>query len=84
VSRSFGDLQFKKKGMIATPDVHAFELIPRDHFLLLGCDGFWGVFSPNDAMDLTASLLEQGRDMKSITNRLVHEVRVSPIQQISY
>jgi integrin-linked kinase-associated serine/threonine phosphatase 2C len=43
ISRSFGDAAFKKLGCIATPDVTAFPLTPRDAFMLLGCDGFWGV-----------------------------------------
>lgn len=43
VSRAFGDRQFKKVGVIATPDVHSFDLTERDHFIILGCDGLWGV-----------------------------------------
>lgn len=30
-------------GVIATPDVHSFDLTERDHFIILGCDGLWGV-----------------------------------------
>jgi integrin-linked kinase-associated serine/threonine phosphatase 2C len=30
-------------GLIATPDVHSFELTKKDNFILLGCDGLWGV-----------------------------------------
>jgi integrin-linked kinase-associated serine/threonine phosphatase 2C len=32
-------------GLIATPDVHSFELTKKDNFILLGCDGLWGVCS---------------------------------------
>lgn len=60
--------------MIASPDVQIFELGPRDRFLLLGCDGFWGVFSPSDAVKLTTSLLTEGLSPKAITNRLINEV----------
>ena len=42
VSRALGDRQFKRSGMSAVPDVQAFQLGPRDTFLMLGCDGFWG------------------------------------------
>ncbi|KAL3716291.1 hypothetical protein ACJRO7_007970 [Eucalyptus globulus] len=43
VSRAFGDRQFKKVGVVATPDIHSFELTGREQFLILGCDGLWGV-----------------------------------------
>uniref|UniRef100_A0A0E0LZQ1 protein-serine/threonine phosphatase n=1 Tax=Oryza punctata TaxID=4537 RepID=A0A0E0LZQ1_ORYPU len=42
VSRALGDRQFKKVGLIATPDVHSFEVTKKDHFIILGCDGLWG------------------------------------------
>ncbi|KAK9160411.1 hypothetical protein Syun_006752 [Stephania yunnanensis] len=38
-------------GVIATPDVHSFDLSERDNFIILGCDGLWGVFGPSDAVD---------------------------------
>lgn len=31
-------------GVIATPDIHSFDLTQREHFIILGCDGLWGVF----------------------------------------
>ncbi|OWM83004.1 hypothetical protein CDL15_Pgr005404 [Punica granatum] len=43
VSRAFGDRQFKKFGVVATPDVHSFDITGREHFIILGCDGLWGV-----------------------------------------
>eukprot|EP00252_Welwitschia_mirabilis_P016808 TRINITY_DN3729_c0_g1_i2.p1 TRINITY_DN3729_c0_g1~~TRINITY_DN3729_c0_g1_i2.p1 ORF type:complete len:365 (-),score=84.67 TRINITY_DN3729_c0_g1_i2:13-1107(-) len=43
VSRAFGDRQFKKVGVSAIPDVHSFELTKREKFMVLGCDGLWGV-----------------------------------------
>jgi serine/threonine protein phosphatase PrpC len=30
-------------GASCVPDVTAFELTPRDQFMLLACDGFWSV-----------------------------------------
>ena len=30
-------------GVVATPDIHSFDLTERDHFIILGCDGLWGV-----------------------------------------
>lgn len=30
-------------GVVATPDLHSFDLTEREHFIILGCDGLWGV-----------------------------------------
>ena len=54
--------------------VQVFKLSDRDRFLLLGCDGFFGVFNPEDAARLTAQLLDEGRAAKSVCDRLINEV----------
>ncbi|XP_010318641.1 protein phosphatase 2C family protein isoform X2 [Solanum lycopersicum] len=73
VSRAFGDRQFKKVGVIATPDVHSFDLTERDHFIILGCDGLWGVFGPSDAVDFVQKLLKEGLSVKAASRHLVRE-----------
>ncbi|GLC68531.1 hypothetical protein PLESTF_000702200 [Pleodorina starrii] len=72
IARSFGDAAFKKLGCSSTPDVMAFPLTPRDAFLLLGCDGFWGVFGAQEAVDSAQSLLAEGLAAKAVTNRLLN------------
>ncbi|KAL6518149.1 hypothetical protein OROMI_033850 [Orobanche minor] len=73
VSRAFGDIQFKKVGVVATPDVHSFDLTERDHFVILGCDGLWGVFGPSDAVDFVHKLLKAGLSVQAVCRRLVRE-----------
>ncbi|KAK4350069.1 hypothetical protein RND71_029382 [Anisodus tanguticus] len=60
-------------GVIATPDVHSFELTERDHFMILGCDGLWGVFGPSDAVDFVQKLLKEGLPVSAVSRRLVRE-----------
>ncbi|GFR45250.1 hypothetical protein Agub_g6356 [Astrephomene gubernaculifera] len=72
IARSFGDAAFKKLGCSSTPDVTAFPLTRRDSFLLLGCDGFWGVFGAQEAVDTAAALLGEGQAVKAVTNRLLN------------
>jgi integrin-linked kinase-associated serine/threonine phosphatase 2C len=69
VSRSFGDAQFKGAGASAVPDVRAFSAGSRERFLLVACDGFWGVMDPQGAVDLAAAQLAQGKEPKAVTNR---------------
>ncbi|GJP31281.1 hypothetical protein CLOM_g10628 [Closterium sp. NIES-68] len=73
VSRAFGDRQFKKAGVSCTPDINVFHLSPRDCFLLLACDGLWGVFSPADAVNFTQGLLQKGVSVESAARRVVKE-----------
>eukprot|EP00798_Chlamydomonas_sp_ICE-L_P006613 gene6613-3266_t len=73
VSRSFGDIALKKSGCISQPDITVFGLTERDKFMLLGCDGFWGVFDAEGAVEEAAKLLEDpSRDDKAVTNRLLN------------
>lgn len=73
VSRAFGDRQFKKVGVVATPDIHSFDLTNREHFIILGCDGLWGVFGPSDAVDFVHKLLKEGLPVTTVSRRLVKE-----------
>ncbi|WVZ64419.1 hypothetical protein U9M48_013932 [Paspalum notatum var. saurae] len=73
VSRAFGDRQFKKVGLIATPDVHSFELTKKDHFIILGCDGLWGVFGPSDAVEFVQNQLKETSSASVAVRRLVKE-----------
>ncbi|XP_022850048.1 probable protein phosphatase 2C 8 isoform X2 [Olea europaea var. sylvestris] len=73
VSRAFGDRQFKKVGVVATPDVHSFDLTQRDHFMILGCDGLWGVFGPSDAVQFVHKSLKEGLPAAAVSRRLVRE-----------
>ena len=74
VSRAFGDAALKSKGLSAVADVQIFNLTKHDKFLLLGCDGFWGCWSADDAVTTAQGLLEAGRTPKEAANRLVYLV----------
>ncbi|KAK8710484.1 hypothetical protein V6N13_145805 [Hibiscus sabdariffa] len=73
VSRAFGDRQFKKVGVVATPEIHSFDLTDREHFIILGCDGLWGVFGPSDAVEFVQKLLKEGFPVTAVSRRLVRE-----------
>ncbi|KAK9996528.1 hypothetical protein SO802_021214 [Lithocarpus litseifolius] len=73
VSRAFGDRQFKKVGVVATPEIHSFDLTNREQFIILGCDGLWGVFGPSDAVDFVHKLLKEGLPVTTVSRRLVKE-----------
>ncbi|XP_057480126.1 probable protein phosphatase 2C 8 isoform X1 [Actinidia eriantha] len=73
VARAFGDRQFKKVGVVAIPDIHSFDLTERDRFIILGCDGLWGVFGPSDAVEFVQKLLKEGLSVAAVSRHLVRE-----------
>ncbi|KAJ4748959.1 Protein phosphatase 2C family protein [Rhynchospora pubera] len=73
VSRAFGDRQFKKVGVISTPDIHSFQLTDRDQFIILGCDGLWGVFGPSDAVEFVQKKLKETSSATTAVRCLVRE-----------
>ncbi|XP_049936546.1 probable protein phosphatase 2C 8 isoform X2 [Nymphaea colorata] len=73
VSRAFGDRQFKKVGVSAVPDVHSFDITEKEQFIILGCDGLWGVFGPSDAVEFVGKLLKEGLSATAVSKRLVRE-----------
>lgn len=60
-------------GLIATPDVHSFELTKKDRFVILGCDGLWGVFGPSDAAEFVQNQLKETSSATLAVRRLVKE-----------
>ena len=51
VSRSLGDARFKRLGVSATPDVTSFAIGAAQRFVLLACDGVWGVMDGQRAIE---------------------------------
>ncbi|KAM8953549.1 integrin-linked kinase-associated serine/threonine phosphatase 2C [Pelodytes ibericus] len=62
VSRSLGDGQYKRLGVISTPDVKRCPLMQSDRFVLLACDGLFKAFSPEEAVTF---ILTQVQDESS-------------------
>lgn len=54
VSRSFGDYNFKKRGVIAVPDVRKCRLDADSRLLIVACDGLWHSVPPEEAARLAS------------------------------
>jgi serine/threonine protein phosphatase PrpC len=64
VSRSFGDIPFKEKGisrskmaLIATPEVISEVITPMTEFAIIATDGLWDVFTSQEAVDYVQNIL---------------------------
>lgn len=57
VSRSIGDGQYKRSGVISTPELKRCRLTSDDRFMMIACDGLWKVFKPNEAIEFILDIL---------------------------
>uniref|UniRef100_W5K653 Integrin-linked kinase-associated serine/threonine phosphatase 2C n=1 Tax=Astyanax mexicanus TaxID=7994 RepID=W5K653_ASTMX len=57
VSRSIGDGQYKRCGVISTPDLRRCQLTPKD-FVILACDGLFKVFSAEESIKYVNKILQ--------------------------
>ncbi|XP_047449232.1 integrin-linked kinase-associated serine/threonine phosphatase 2C isoform X2 [Mugil cephalus] len=60
VSRSIGDGQYKRCGVISTPDLRRCQLSANDRFIILACDGLFKVFSADEAVKFVLHVLQEG------------------------
>ncbi|XP_076590335.1 integrin-linked kinase-associated serine/threonine phosphatase 2C isoform X2 [Chaetodon auriga] len=60
VSRSIGDGQYKRCGVISTPDLRKCQLTANDRFIVLACDGLFKVFSADEAVKFVLGVLQEG------------------------
>ncbi|XP_031165431.1 integrin-linked kinase-associated serine/threonine phosphatase 2C isoform X2 [Sander lucioperca] len=58
VSRSIGDGQYKRIGVISSPDVRRLQLTANDRFIILACDGLFKVFSADEAVKFVLNVLQ--------------------------
>ncbi|KAM3615831.1 uncharacterized protein V6R79_008442 [Siganus canaliculatus] len=59
VSRSIGDGQYKRCGVISTPDLRRCQLSASDRFIILACDGLFKVFSADEAVRFVLGVLQE-------------------------
>lgn len=85
ISRSFGDFCFKEVGdkwlkegslmMENSPDIKEIYMNPlEDEFLLIGCDGLFEAYTPQEAVDLIRSKLARMQPTEQDPNRVIREV----------
>ncbi|XP_061733675.1 integrin-linked kinase-associated serine/threonine phosphatase 2C-like [Nerophis ophidion] len=69
VSRSIGDGQYKRCGVISTPDLRRCQLTCNDRFIILACDGLFKVFSADDAVKFVLDILQGGGADQKLTDQ---------------
>ncbi|XP_034021318.1 integrin-linked kinase-associated serine/threonine phosphatase 2C isoform X2 [Thalassophryne amazonica] len=80
VSRSIGDGQYKRCGVISTPDLRRCQLTATDRFIILACDGLFKVFSAEEAVKFVLGVLQEG-DTEKKEGLTEEEVRFEAASQ---
>jgi len=71
MTRTLGDLQAKKIGLISEPEIESLDLTPHDQFIAIGSDGLWDVMSSAEVVGFVA----QHDNRETVADALVHEAR---------
>jgi integrin-linked kinase-associated serine/threonine phosphatase 2C len=59
MTRSLGDLEGKKIGLISEPEIQHLELEETDKFIVIGSDGCWDVMSSAEVCGFVAQHADQ-------------------------
>lgn len=64
MTRTLGDLQAKKIGLISDPEVKHIELKPGDRFIVVASDGLWDVMNSAEVVGFILKQCGSGIDGK--------------------
>jgi len=77
MTRTLGDLQAKKIGLISEPEIEAIELHPQtDKFIVIGSDGIWDVMTSAEVVGFVNQHVSSGEAAReTAADELVKEAR---------
>ena len=70
MSRTIGDLEAKKIGVISDPDIILKKIDNNSKFLVIGSDGLWDVIKPYDIIRMARPFFNKG-DIEGVSNILM-------------
>ena len=68
LTRSFGDKEMKKYGVLSTPDVYIKNVEKDDLFIVIASDGVWDVVEENEILKMTQDGISSNDFSKKIVN----------------
>jgi len=71
MTRTLGDLQAKKIGLISDPEIEEIDLQTTDKFIVMGSDGLWDVMNSAEVV----GFILQHEQRESIAEAIVAEAR---------
>ena len=68
LTRSFGDKEMKKYGVLSTPDIYIKNLEKDDIFVVIASDGVWDVVEENEIFKMAQGVISSNDFSKKIVN----------------
>ena len=68
LTRSFGDKEMKKYGVLSTPDIYFKNVEKDDIFVVISSDGIWDVVEENEIFEMTQKGISSSDLSKKIVN----------------
>ena len=68
LTRSFGDKEMKKYGVLSTPDVYIKNIDEDDIFIVIASDGVWDVVEENEIFQMSKEKISSSDFSKKIVN----------------
>ena len=75
MSRSIGDLESKKYGVIYDPEIFKYELKENDKVIVIASDGLWDQLKNEEVMEIIGECLNKDLKAKEASEILVEKVR---------
>ena len=75
ISRTIGDLDAKKWGVVYEPELFKYELKENDKIIILGTDGLWKILSNKEAMEIVGECLNKDLSCEEAAQILVDKAR---------
>ena len=75
MSRSIGDLESKKYGVIYDPEIFKYELKENDKVIVIASDGLWDQLKNEEVMEIIGECLNKNLKAKEASEILVEKVR---------
>lgn len=76
MTRSVGDCDATRVGVIPTPDVAHHAVTPDDAFLILATDGVWEFVDPDEAVAIVGGIKDKGWSAEAATKHLIARAAV--------
>ena len=75
MSRSIGDLEAKKYGVIYDPDIFKYELKENDKVIVIGSDGLWEQLTNEEVIEIIGECLNKDLKAKETTVIIIEKSR---------
>ena len=75
MSRSIGDMELKKYGVIYDPDIFKYELKENDKVIVIGTDGLWDQLTNEEVIDIIGECLNKDLKAKETTEIITEKAR---------